>query len=312
MTSGPPHPPRSLLLATDSKHSIFAELAGGHPNSVAYSAYGYQTARQKIATNLGFNGQIRESNIGWYLLGNGYRAYNPVLMCFHSPDGWSPFGAGGLNAYMYCGGEPVMGSDPSGHFNPAKWGRNIKRIFKPRTTNSFPALEARPRTSRNEYVPLPVSSRATATPTSTVNLPSNTNPQTPPSVRNNRRRGLPDGYEDYQVPPPRRYLKPESPLGQVFSAVASNAYGPTGRSTTPAPLQNPSLPGSSGRRPWVQAETSTYVVPPLAQRRLESGSTRFYRAQVTEDGRVMHSSYEKANLSSIQDQIRRDPPAPGG
>jgi hypothetical protein len=68
MTSAPSHPPRSLLLATDSKHSIFAELAGGRANSVAYSAYGYETAQQKIATYLGFNGQIRESKIGWYLL----------------------------------------------------------------------------------------------------------------------------------------------------------------------------------------------------------------------------------------------------
>nr|WP_269084722.1 RHS repeat-associated core domain-containing protein [Pseudomonas sp. RIT-PI-q] len=82
---------------------------------MAYSTYGEQSAQQDVATRLGFNGQLREANIGWYLLGNGYRAYNPRLMRFHSPDSWSPFGRGGLNAYMYCVGDPVNRSDPTGH-----------------------------------------------------------------------------------------------------------------------------------------------------------------------------------------------------
>ena len=106
---------RVVLLATDNGSSIIGEVADGTPNTIVYSAYGEQSSAQPIATNLGFQGQLRESNIGWYLLGNGYRAYNPRLMRFHSPDSWSPFGGGGLNAYMYCGGEPVMNSDPTGH-----------------------------------------------------------------------------------------------------------------------------------------------------------------------------------------------------
>ncbi|MFA1026632.1 MULTISPECIES: RHS repeat-associated core domain-containing protein [Pseudomonas syringae group] len=47
-------------------------------------------------------------------MGNGYRAYNPVLMRFNSPDSLSPFGKGGLNAYAYCAGDPVNRSDPDG------------------------------------------------------------------------------------------------------------------------------------------------------------------------------------------------------
>lgn len=129
MTSAPSFPSRSLLLATDSKHSILAELAGGRTNSVAYSAYGHRSALHAVMTGVGFNGEIHEGKTGWYFLGNGYRAYNPRLMRFHSPDSWSPFGAGGLNAYMYCGGEPVMGSDSSGHFNPSKWWGNITKFF---------------------------------------------------------------------------------------------------------------------------------------------------------------------------------------
>ncbi|MEE1921314.1 RHS repeat-associated core domain-containing protein [Pseudomonas sp. 148P] len=60
---------------------------------------------------------------GYYLLGQGYRAYNPVLMRFTSADSWSPFGRGGLNAYAYCAGDPVNASDPSGHF---LWFGNMK------------------------------------------------------------------------------------------------------------------------------------------------------------------------------------------
>lgn len=105
---------RTVLLATDNKNSVLVESAVGKANSIAYSAYGQQSARQEVATGLGFNGQMREAQIGWYLLGNGYRAYNPVLMRFHSPDRLSPFGAGGVNAYAYCGGSPVTRVDPSG------------------------------------------------------------------------------------------------------------------------------------------------------------------------------------------------------
>jgi RHS repeat-associated protein len=98
------NPLRTLLLATDNKNSVLAEIAGGKPNAIAYSAYGQRSAQQKVATGLGFNGELCEARIGWYLLGNGYRAYNPIFRRFHSPDSWSPFGKGGLNAYMYCGG----------------------------------------------------------------------------------------------------------------------------------------------------------------------------------------------------------------
>jgi len=64
---------------------------------------------------LGYNGEREDCRSGTYLLGNGYRAYSPALRRFLSPDDWSPFGAGGRNAYSYCSGNPVMGLDPSGH-----------------------------------------------------------------------------------------------------------------------------------------------------------------------------------------------------
>ncbi|NAS96806.1 hypothetical protein CU664_12085 [Pseudomonas syringae pv. actinidifoliorum] len=63
----------------------------------------------------GFNGELLDDITGHYLLGNGYRAYNPVLMRFNSPDSLSPFGKGGLNAYAYCGGDPINKEDSTGH-----------------------------------------------------------------------------------------------------------------------------------------------------------------------------------------------------
>ncbi|WP_210330838.1 RHS repeat-associated core domain-containing protein [Mesorhizobium sp. NBSH29] len=62
---------------------------------------------------IGYNGNLFDGS-GYYHLGNGFRAYNPALMRFHSPDSLSPFGKGGLNAYAYCMDDPVNRVDPSG------------------------------------------------------------------------------------------------------------------------------------------------------------------------------------------------------
>ncbi|HDS1696978.1 RHS repeat-associated core domain-containing protein [Pseudomonas hunanensis] len=78
-----------------------------------YSPYGYRTHRG--ACVLAFNGERRDPFTGCYHLGNGYRAYNPALMRFQAQDSFSPFGAGGLNGYAYCAGDPVNRVDPSGH-----------------------------------------------------------------------------------------------------------------------------------------------------------------------------------------------------
>ncbi|WP_440590712.1 RHS repeat-associated core domain-containing protein [Pseudomonas putida] len=81
----------------------------------AYCPYGHHQNQASSAFMLGYNGEREDCRSGTYLLGNGYRAYSPALRRFLSPDGWSPFGAGGPNAYSYCSGDPVMGLDPSGH-----------------------------------------------------------------------------------------------------------------------------------------------------------------------------------------------------
>ncbi|WP_434120436.1 RHS repeat-associated core domain-containing protein [Pseudomonas fortuita] len=82
--------------------------------ALQYTVYGRDGGEQS-ASLLRYSGQRKESATGHYLLGNGYRAFNPVLMRFHSPDSLSPMGAGGLNCYAYCSGDPVNNTDPTGH-----------------------------------------------------------------------------------------------------------------------------------------------------------------------------------------------------
>lgn len=82
-----------------------------------WSAYG---SGKKVDLLPGFNGELIDSVSGTYLLGNGYRAYNPVLMRFNCPDSLSPFGGGGINPYAYCAGDPINYTDPSGHISG--WG----------------------------------------------------------------------------------------------------------------------------------------------------------------------------------------------
>ncbi|MDD0974277.1 RHS repeat-associated core domain-containing protein, partial [Pseudomonas fontis] len=106
---------KTLLLITDSKNSVLAESSENTLRRAVHGAYGEQALGEALSCPLGFNGEVRDELSGWYLLGRGYRAYNPSLMRFHSPDSLSPFGAGGLNPYMYCLGDPINFVDPTGH-----------------------------------------------------------------------------------------------------------------------------------------------------------------------------------------------------
>jgi len=100
------------LLATDELNTtIFAHSARTFP--VIFSPYGHDTLTAANILCTRFTGQCRLSTIG-YLLGNGHRLFNPVLMRFHSADQLSPFSKGGINCYAYCGNDPVNRHDPTG------------------------------------------------------------------------------------------------------------------------------------------------------------------------------------------------------
>ncbi|MFM5622449.1 RHS repeat-associated core domain-containing protein [Aeromonas veronii] len=78
---------------------------------------------------LGLNGAMIDPVTGMYILGNGYRQYNPRIMRFLVPDSMSPFGQAGGNMYAYCHGDPINRFDPSGHLDGLKLGLGILSLL---------------------------------------------------------------------------------------------------------------------------------------------------------------------------------------
>ncbi|VVP33961.1 RHS repeat domain-containing protein [Pseudomonas fluorescens] len=105
------------LFGTDQQQTVLATLGKEQLTDCAYSPYGHRPAEGGLFSLAGFNGEQLDPVTGLYLLGNGYRAYSPTLMRFLAPDSMSPFGAGGLNTYSYCLGDPVNRVDPTGHIS---------------------------------------------------------------------------------------------------------------------------------------------------------------------------------------------------
>lgn len=107
----------SRIFGTDQQQSVLTRLHGEQWDDSAYCPYGHRPADGGQFSLAAFNGEQLDTVTGLYLLGNGYRAYSPTLMRFTGPDSMSPFGAGGLNAYAYCLGDPVNRVDPTGHIS---------------------------------------------------------------------------------------------------------------------------------------------------------------------------------------------------
>lgn len=110
------------LYDTDRKGSVTAcsENGCGMVGS-RYTPFGTGGGYPDAPFQAGFNGEATDDFSGLYHLGNGYRPYSPALMRFIAPDSMSPFGAGGINTYAYCAGDPVNHSDPSGHISWQGW-----------------------------------------------------------------------------------------------------------------------------------------------------------------------------------------------
>ncbi|WP_434602062.1 RHS repeat-associated core domain-containing protein [Pseudomonas sp. Z4-7] len=126
---------KTTVLAIDQQRSVLQMLDATQPYAFAYTAYGHRRHVNGLLGLLAFNGERPDPVTGHYLLGNGYRAFSPVLMRFNSPDSLSPFGKGGLNAYAYCTGDPVNKADPSGHF-PNVW-KGLLNLIGLRTAQRY-------------------------------------------------------------------------------------------------------------------------------------------------------------------------------
>ncbi|MFT0867646.1 RHS repeat-associated core domain-containing protein [Pseudomonas sp. CAM1A] len=123
--------PVTALLATDRQRSTLYHQARDNGSAFSYSAFGHDPVDNGKVSLLGFTGEPR-TNQGYYLLGRGYRCYNSTLMRFNSPDSYSPFGSGGLNAYIFCEGDPINYTDPTGHMRRSS------------STSSLPSYDAPP------------------------------------------------------------------------------------------------------------------------------------------------------------------------
>ncbi len=74
--------------AADHHGSVLRLLGRDAPCVMAYTAHGHVGA-DSCKSLLRFNGQRKETVTGHYLLGDGYRAFTPVLMRFVAPDSLS-------------------------------------------------------------------------------------------------------------------------------------------------------------------------------------------------------------------------------
>ncbi|MGW3230857.1 RHS repeat-associated core domain-containing protein [Kitasatospora sp. NPDC001095] len=112
--------PETRLLVVDGKQTVLAAATAQQHEEYAYTAYGYRPVGAASSV-LGYDGQWADPALGWLHLGDGYRAYDPALMRFTTPDSASPFGAGGVNPYAYCLGDPINRTDPTGHLSWQAW-----------------------------------------------------------------------------------------------------------------------------------------------------------------------------------------------
>jgi RHS repeat-associated protein len=273
----------TFLLATDSKNSVLAEILDGKTSPIAYCVYGEQSGQQEISGRLGFNGELREARMGWYLLGNGYRAYNPMLMRFHSPDSLSPFGKGGLNAYVYCVGDPVNYSDPTGHM-PKNFLNFLTR--KPRR-----ALTAAPSTSSLSPLIKPDTPSAARRPLPA--LPESVNESTALSSLLDESTGEPI----FQTLPSRRTWAPQSstPLPKemmTYEQMAQLERASESGSTSRLASQSPSAP-------YVDRSTKPKISRPSQRLRLLTPDES--NAVFTID----HVGDERVDLAMFNKYLRR-------
>jgi len=135
-----------LFICTDEFGSTNAVAeSSAFKKNISYQPFGFQL--DSLLGYIGFVGQLQEPSVRSYMLGNGYRVYIPTLYRLCSPDSYSPFGQGGINAYSYCQGDPINLVDPSGHsffrrvLRPVL--RPIRRLFRRSRVNG-PRLKPEP------------------------------------------------------------------------------------------------------------------------------------------------------------------------
>jgi RHS repeat-associated protein len=272
------------LLATDRQRSVLNALDAMQPHSLAYTPYGHHAPDGGLLSLLGFSGERPDPVTGHYLLGNGYRAFNPVLMRFNSPDSWSPFGEGGLNAYGYCGGDPVNWVDPTGHagvFGMLKLiGRKLGLRQSSRVARATRAYEA--------AIQAPISgqiSRSSAVPDG---LPPPYSPSAGPSTHSSR------VASSQALEAPRPYSQSETHL------VAPPPYSPS-NGVTSLVERSISAPNLEAPPPYFREQAR--LVSTARQARIDELRAHRQRVEQAYRGRQLSESAQET-IDSLRTQIR--------
>ncbi|MBE3902294.1 RHS repeat-associated core domain-containing protein, partial [Vibrio parahaemolyticus] len=99
------------LYATDRQGSVVATSRNTKTDLHMYTPGGGNYGNDSL---FGYNGELKDTVSGGYMLGQGVRLYQPSLGCFTSQDPLSALSGGDMNPYRYCHGDPMNYADPSG------------------------------------------------------------------------------------------------------------------------------------------------------------------------------------------------------
>lgn len=124
----------AFLIGADKFSSPAIVSEPSERKKISYQPFGFQ--RDSLVGYIGFASQLQERGSRFYILGSGYRVYVPTLYRLCSPDSYSPFGQGGINAYSYCQADPINQVDPSGHSPFGRLLRPLRRLFMGRQGNA--------------------------------------------------------------------------------------------------------------------------------------------------------------------------------
>ncbi|MGX1019440.1 RHS repeat-associated protein [Pseudomonas sp. Y3 TE3536] len=141
----------ATVIARDQSNTVINTSTAERRQSHTYSPYGYSPSVDNCP--LGYNGELIDHTLGAYPLGKGFRFYLQDLGRFNSPDTVPPFSS--LNAYAYCGNDPINAIDPSGHIMEMVYKQTPRDIFTITTTtiveHRTPSLWTAPKTHSLAY-----------------------------------------------------------------------------------------------------------------------------------------------------------------
>ena len=86
--------------------------------SYTYEAYGKTSGTGTFVNSFAYTGAVNDEETGLVYMNARY--YHPGTGRFISQDTYRGDGEAFWNLYLYCNGDPVNGTDPTGHYSASK------------------------------------------------------------------------------------------------------------------------------------------------------------------------------------------------